>query len=164
MIHDITIPPLTRTLGALASILTKAEAHCTAKGIDPQAMLAFRLYPDMFPFTRQVQLACDFAARIPPRLAGAEVPSYPDTETSFAELQARVARVKADIAAYGPDSFHGATERQITIKTRMAELNMTGLQFLSQYALPQFYFHVTTAYTILRHNGVELGKRDYMGA
>jgi hypothetical protein len=163
MIHDITIPPLTRTLGALANILTKAEAHCTAKGIDPHAMLAFRLYPDMFPFTRQVQLACDFAARIPPRLAGAEVPSYPDTETSFAELQARVARVTADIAGFGPDSFPGAAERQITIKTRAGELNMTGLQFLSQYALPQFYFHVTTAYTILRHNGVELGKRDYMG-
>jgi len=164
MIHEITIPPLTRTLGALTTILTKGDAHCTAKGIDPQAMLAFRLYPDMFPFTRQVQLACDFAARIPPRLAGAEVPSYPDTETSFAELLARVAKVKADIAAYGPDSFHGAAERPITIKTRIAELNMTGLQFLTQYALPQFYFHVTAAYTILRHNGVELGKRDYMGA
>jgi hypothetical protein len=118
----------------------------------------------MFPFTRQVQLACDFAARIPPRLAGAEVPSYPDTETSFAELLARVAKVKAGLAAYGPDAFDGAAERQITIKTRMAELNMTGLEFLTQYALPQVYFHVTTAYTILRHNGVELGKRDYMGA
>jgi hypothetical protein len=163
MIHAITIPPLTRTLGALTTILTKGAAHCTAKGIDPQAMLAFRLYPDMFPFTRQVQLACDFAARIPPRLAGAEVPSYPDTETSFAELLARVDRVKADISAYGPDRFHGAAERPITIKTRAGDLNMTGLEFLTQYALPQFYFHVTAAYTILRHNGVELGKRDYMG-
>ncbi len=83
MIHDITIPPLTRTLGGLATILGKAEAHCSQRGIDPQALLGFRLFPDMFPFTRQVQLACDFAARIPPRLAGAEVPSYPDTETTL---------------------------------------------------------------------------------
>jgi hypothetical protein len=164
MIHDITIPPLTRTLGALTTILTKGEAHCSAKGIDPQAMLAFRLYPDMFPFTRQVQLACDFAARIPPRLTGSEMPSYPDTEASFAELLARVAKVRADIATYGPERFEGAAGRQIAIKTRVAELQMTGLVFLTQYALPQFYFHVTAAYTILRHNGVELGKRDYMGA
>lgn len=164
MIHDITVPPLTRTLGGLATILTKAEAHCTERGIDPQALLTFRLYPDMFPFTRQVQLACDFAARIPPRLAGAEIPSYPDTETSFPELQARVAKARSDIAAYGPDRFHGAAERAITIKTRAADLNLTGLQFLTQYALPQVYFHVTTAYAILRHNGVEVGKRDYMGA
>jgi hypothetical protein len=164
MIHDITIPPLTRTLGALGTILTKAETHCTARGIDPQALLAFRLFPDMFPFTRQVQLACDFAARIPPRLCGADLPSYPDTETSFAELQARVARVRADLAGYGPERFEGAAERAITIKTRMAELQMTGLQFLMQYALPQVHFHATTAYNILRHNGVELGKRDYMGA
>jgi hypothetical protein len=164
MIHDITVPPLTRTLGALSGILTKAEAHCSGKGIDPQALLTFRLFPDMFPFTRQVQLACDFAARIPPRLAGADVPSYPDTETTFAELQARVARVRADVAGYGPERFEGAADRQITIKTRVAELQMTGLVFLTQYALPQVHFHATTAYNILRHNGVELGKRDYMGA
>ena len=164
MIHDITIPPLTRTLGALGLILTKAEAHCEARKIDPQALLAFRLFPDMFPFTRQVQLACDFSVRIPARLAGAEVPSYPDTETTFAELQARVARARADVAGYGPERFEGAAERAITIKTRVAELNLTGLQFLMQYALPQVHFHATTAYNILRHNGVELGKRDYMGS
>jgi hypothetical protein len=163
MIHDITIPPLTRTLGALSGILGKAEAHCTAKAIDPQALLGFRLFPDMFPFTRQVQLACDFAARIPPRLCGAELPSHPDTETSFAELQDRIARVRAEIGAYGPDRFEGAAQRPITIRTRTAELHMTGLVFLMQYALPQVHFHATTAYDILRHNGVELGKRDYMG-
>jgi len=164
MIHDITIPPLTRTLGALGGILAKAEEHCTATGIDPQALLGFRLYPDMLPFTRQVQLACDFAARIPPRLCGLEVPSHPDTETSFAELQARVARVRDDLAVYGPERFTGAADRAITIKMRMAELHMTGLEFLTQYALPQMHFHATTAYNILRHNGVVLGKRDYMGA
>jgi uncharacterized protein len=164
MLHEITIPPLTRTLGALSGILTKAEAHCEARKIDPQALLAFRLFPDMFPFTRQVQLACDFAVRIPPRLCGDDLPSYPDTETSFAELQARVARARADVAGYGPERFEGAADRAITIKTRMAELQMTGLQFLTQYALPQVHFHATTAYNILRHNGVDLGKRDYMGA
>jgi uncharacterized protein len=164
MIHDITIPPLTRTLGALGGILAKAEAHCEAKKIDPQALLVFRLFPDMFPFTRQVQLACDFAVRIPARLSGAEMPSYPDTETSFAELQARVARARDDVSAYGPARFDGAAERAITVKTRVAELHMTGLQFLTQYALPQVHFHATTAYNILRHNGVDLGKRDYMGA
>ena len=163
MIHDITIPPLIRTLDALGVILAKTEAHCTAKGIDPQALLGFRLFPDMFPFTRQVQLACDFAARIPPRLAGAELPSYPDTETSFAELQARVGRVRTEVASYGPERFDGAAERSIVIKMRSGELTMTGLQFLMQYALPQLHFHATTAYAILRHNGVEIGKRDYMG-
>jgi len=163
-LHEITIPPLTRMLEALGNILAKAEAHCEARKIDPQALLAFRLFPDMYPFTRQVQLACDFAVRIPARLARAEMPSYPDTETTFAELQARVARVRAEVAGYGPERFEGAAERDITIKTRMAELHMTGLQFLTQYALPQVHFHATTAYNILRHNGVDLGKRDYMGA
>jgi hypothetical protein len=164
MIHDLTIPPLDRTLGALGGILAKAEAHCSDRGIDPQALLSFRLFPDMFPFTRQVQLACDFAARIPPRLCGADLPSYPDTEASFADLQARVAKVRAGLADYGPDRFAGAAERAVTIKTRMAELNMTGLVFLTQYALPQVYFHTATAYNILRHNGVEVGKRDFLGA
>jgi hypothetical protein len=164
MIHVLTVPPLTRTLGALGGILAKAEAHCEARKIDPQALLAFRLFPDMFPFTRQVQLACDFAVRIPPRLCGDDLPSYPDTETSFAELQDCVARARADVAGYGPERFEGAADRAVTIKTRMADLQMTGLQFLTQYALPQVHFHATTAYNILRHNGVELGKRDYMGA
>ncbi len=163
MIHDITVPPIVRSLGALSLILGKAEAHCTAKGIDPQALLAFRLFPDMFPFTRQVQLACDFAARIPARLAGDEVPSYPDTETSFAELRARAERVAAAVAAHGPERFEGAAARQVVIKMRSGELEMTGLVFLTQFALPQMHFHMTTAYNILRHNGVEVGKRDYMG-
>lgn len=163
LIHAITVPPLTRTLGALGGILAKADAHCTARSIDPAALLAFRLFPDMLPFTRQVQLACDFAARLPARLAGADLPSYPDTETSFAALQARVETARADVAAYDPARFEGAAEREVTIKTQMAELQMTGLVFLTQFALPHVHFHATTAYDILRHNGVELGKRDYMG-
>jgi hypothetical protein len=164
LIHDITIPPIVRMLGALDGILAKAEAHCGDRGIDPQALLGFRLFPDMFPFTRQVQLACDFAARIPPRLAGDDLPSFPDTETGFADLRVRVGRVRDGVAVYGPARFDGAAERQIIVRTRAAEMQMTGLVFLTQYALPQLYFHATTAYAILRHNGVDLGKRDFMGA
>ncbi len=164
MIHDITIAPLTRTLGALSAILAKADAHCGAHGVDPAALLTFRLYPDMLPFTRQVQLTCDFAARTPSRLAGDEVPSFPDTETSFAELQVRVAQARDHVASFAPERFEGAATRTITLKLRHSEMVLPGLQFLTIYALPQFYFHATTAYNILRHNGVELGKRDFMGA
>ncbi len=162
--YDHILPPITQTLGALTKILGKAEAHCEARKIDPVALLQFRLFPDMFPLTRQVQLTCDFAARLPPRLCGDDLPAFPDTETSFAELQARVAAAQAFVATYGRERFAGSEDRQITIKMRGTEMTMTGLQFATQYALPQVYFHMTTSYNILRHNGVELGKRDYMGA
>jgi hypothetical protein len=162
--HAHIVPPMDRTLGALSKILAKAEAHCTARNIKPEALLAFRLFPDMFPFTRQVQLACDFAARAASRLAG-EVPrSFPDTETTFAELQARIADVRAYMAGFPASAHEGAETRDVTIKMRGQDMTMTGLNFLTLYALPQFHFHATTAYNILRHNGVELGKLDYMGA
>ena len=162
--HPYIVPPMDRTLGALSKILAKADAHCTARNIKPEALLAFRLFPDMFPFTRQVQLACDFAARAAARLAG-EVPrSFPDTETSFAELQARIAEVRAYTAGFAAAAYAGAETREVTIKARGQDMTMTGLAFLTLYALPQFHFHATTAYNILRHNGVELGKMDFMGA
>jgi uncharacterized protein len=163
MIHDILIPPATRTLGALSGILTKADAHCAARKIDPAVLLTYRLYPDMLNFTKQVQLACDFAARAASRLVGEEVPSFPDTETSFAELQARIAAVRAHLASFGPERFSDAATRTITLKLRQGELVLPGLQFLTLYALPQVYFHAVTAYDILRHNGVEIGKSDFMG-
>jgi uncharacterized protein len=162
--HPYVVPPMDRTLGALSNILDKAEAHCAAKNIKPEALLTFRLYPDMFPFTRQVQLSCDFAARAAARLAGAEPRSFPDTETTFAELQARIAAVRDYTGGFAPADFDGAEGRMITIKARGKDMTMPGLAFLTVYALPQFHFHVTTAYNILRHNGVELGKMDYMGA
>jgi uncharacterized protein len=159
-----TIPPMDRTLGALSAILTKAEAHCTAKTIKPEALLTFRLFPDMFPLTRQVQLACDFAARAAARLAGAEPQAFADTETSFAELQTRIATARAYMASFPATAYDGAEGRDVTIKMRGQDMTMKGLAYLSMYSLPQFHFHATTAYNILRHNGVEIGKADYMGA
>lgn len=158
-----TVPPLTRTLDALAAILTKAEAHCTARKIDPSALLTARLYPDMFPFTRQVQLTCDFSARAGARLTGADVPAFPDVETSFAELTARVQKARDYVLGLKPPAFDGADIRIVTIKMRGQDVAMPGLQYLTVFSLPQVYFHAATAYGILRHNGVEVGKMDYMG-
>ena len=115
VIYDASVLTTLRTLGALSNILTKAEAHCTARKIDPAALLNFRLFPDMMTFTKQVQLACDFAARSASRLAGDDVPSFPDTETSFAELQARITAAKAHISGYTPDRFADAASRSITL-------------------------------------------------
>lgn len=162
--HDQSAAAFDRFLGALSAVLSKAEAHCTAKGIKPEALLNFRLFPDMLPFTRQVQLTCDFAARATARLAGDDPASFPDTETTFAELQARIAAARAYVAGFGPERLAGAAARPVTLRIRGEERTMTGAEFLSFFSLPQFYFHMTTAYDILRHNGVELGKRDFMGA
>jgi len=161
--YTYSIVPMTRSLRALAAILTKAEAHCEERGIKPEALLTFRLFPDMMAFTRQVQLTCDFAARASARLAGAEVPSFPDTETSFAELEGRITAALAALTSHDKAAFDGADSREVTLKIRGQDVTMTGQQFLSIYSLPQFYFHLTTAYNILRHNGVDLGKGDYMG-
>lgn len=164
MIHAASVVAMDRTLGALSSILNKAEAHCDAKTIKPEALLGFRLFPDMFPFTRQVQLACDFAARTAARLAGEEPKSFADTEVSFAELQGRIAAVRAYMASFPASAYDGAETRAVTIKMRGEDVTMPGLSYLTVYSLPQFHFHATTAYNILRHNGVEIGKRDYMAA
>lgn len=161
--HHRSVAVYDRFLANLSKILTKAEAHCEARGIKPEAMLTFRLFPDMFPFLRQVQLACDFAARACARLAGEEPKSFPDTETSFAELQARIAAARGYIAGFDPARYDGAEGREIRIRIRGNEVMMKGEAFLNLYSLPQFYFHIATAYNILRHNGVELGKGDYMG-
>lgn len=162
--YDTIVPPLDRSLGALSAVLAKAEAHAEAKNIRPEALLAYRLFPDMLPFTRQVQLACDFAARASARMAGEVPQSFPDTETSFAELQTRIATARAYMATFPAQAYDGAGVREVTIKMRGQDVTLAGLQYLMVYSLPQFYFHATTAYNILRHNGVELGKADYMGA
>jgi uncharacterized protein len=162
--HAQIVLPMDRSLAALSNILAKAEAHCEAKGIKPEALLDFRLFPDMFPFTRQVQLTCDFAARAAARLAGAEPKGFPDTETTFAELQARIAAARDYMASFPAEAHDGAATRPVTIKMRGQDVTMPGLEYLTLYSLPQVYFHATTAYNILRHNGVEIGKRDFMGA
>jgi len=162
--HRQSVAVFDRFLSALSNILAKAEAQCEAKKYKPEVILADRLFPDMFSFTRQVQLACDFAARGTARLAGQDPKGFPDTETSFAELRDRIAAARGYMASFDAADLAKATERQITFKAGGHDMTLSGPDFLSFYALPQFFFHVTTAYDILRHNGIDLGKRDYMGA
>ena len=156
------VPALSRILLALSNVLTKAEAHCTAHKIDPVVLLTYRLFPDMLPFTRQIQLTCDFSARAVARLSGSEVPGFPDVETTFAELQTRIATAKAYVEGFGVAQFDGAEAREIVLPMRGSETKMSGVDYYTLYSLPQVYFHATTAYNILRHNGVEVGKRDFM--
>jgi hypothetical protein len=161
--HDASVAVYERFLGSLSAILTKAEAHCTQRKIEPAALLTFRLFPDMLPLTAQVQLTCDFAARGAARLAGEEPKTFADTESSFAELQARIGAARDYIASFGVERFKGAEGRMITLKQRSGEMVLSGRSYLQVYSMPQFLFHLTTAYNILRHNGIEIGKRDYMG-
>lgn len=160
---DRSIPVFLHGLTALSGVLSKAEAHCAAQKIDPAAFLGFRLYPDMLPFTRQVQLSCDFAARGAARLAGAEPKSFPDTEVDFAGLQARIASAKDYVGSFSAEALQGAESREITLKVAGAERKFSGAAYLSYFVLPNVYFHMATAYDILRHNGVVLGKADFMG-
>ncbi len=151
-------------LGALAGVLAKADAHCATRKIDPNALLHARLYPDMFPLLRQVQVASDFAKSVSARLAGVEVPKTEDGEQTFADLQGRISRALAFIASLTPEQFEGCESREIVTQPGTPkEKHFTGQSYLLTYGLPHFYFHVTTAYAILRHNGVEVGKKDYLG-
>jgi hypothetical protein len=150
-------------LKGLSGVLTKAQAQAEAKKIDPSAYLQARLYPDMFPLTRQVQIACDFAKGPVARLAGADMPSFEDTETSFAELKDRVAKTIAYIETVPAASIDGSEDKDITLVRRGESFVFKGLPYLMEQALPNFFFHITTAYAILRHNGVEIGKKDFLG-
>ena len=164
-LYDASIPVFTQMLTALSDVLKKAEAHASAKNIDPNALLQARLFPDMFPLVRQVQIAVDFAKGVSSRLAEIEVPKYEDTETTFAELQALLTKVLGYIGEIKPEQING--QEGIEIVTRPGtpkEKRFSGQSYLLTYGLPQFFFHDTTAYALLRHNGVEVGKRDYMGA
>lgn len=163
MMHSLAVLTFDRFLAALSGLLTRAEAHCEAKKITPDAILQFRLFPDMFPLTVQVQLACDFAARGSARLAGVPPRSFPDSEATFAELQARIQTARDYIAGFEPAAYEGADERIVTFPAGGREMQMAGRDYLTLYAMPQFFFHMTTAYNILRHNGVDLGKADFMG-
>jgi len=146
-------------------VLAKAEAHAAERKIEPAALLQARLFPDMYTFTRQVQIACDFAKGVSARLAGVEVPAYEDKEQSFEELRARVAETVAFIGTLDASGFEGSEDRGIVTRPGTPrERTFNGQAYLLGYGLPQFFFHVTTAYALLRHNGVEVGKRDYMGA
>ena len=161
--YSASVPRFAHALRNLAEILTKAEQHASAHKIDPAVLLSARLYPDMFELLRQVRIVCDNAKGAAARLAGREVPKYEDTEQSFAELQQRIAKVIAFIESVPANQIDGSEERKVVLTLRGQEVTFTGLQYLTAFALPNFYFHLVTAYDILRHNGVELGKRDYLG-
>jgi hypothetical protein len=163
-LYDATVPALLQTLGALSGILTKAEAHCAAKNIAPEVMLSARLYPDMLPLSKQIQLACDFAAKGCARVTHSEVPSTPDTEKSFAELQQRLANTIDYVKGFKPEQFEGMEAREVKFPAGPDRtMTLKGQQFLSHFTLPNLYFHAATAHGILRHNGVEIGKRDFLG-
>ncbi|MCW5751878.1 MAG: DUF1993 domain-containing protein [Alphaproteobacteria bacterium] len=162
-IHDAAVPPVLQILNAMSAILDKAARHCEARKIDPAVLLAFRLAPDMFPLTRQIQIMTDQAKGMAARLTGSEVPSWPDSETSIEELKARIARAATFVKGFTPAQFAGAEDRQIVLKVGGNEMNFTGRQYLVNFVFPNFYFHATTAYDILRHCGVEIGKRDFLG-
>jgi hypothetical protein len=156
-------PRFANTLKNLSAILDKAQTHADAKKIDPKVLTAARLYPDMFPMARQVQSACDTAKGAVARLAGVEIPVHEDTEQTFEELKARIAKTIAFINTIKPAQVDGSEDKEVVLKFRSGEVKFKGIQYLLGHALPNFYFHVTTAYDILRHNGVEVGKRDYIG-
>ncbi|WP_204508189.1 DUF1993 domain-containing protein [Aestuariivirga litoralis] len=160
--YDASVPVFVHFLRSLSVILKKAEVHCTAKKIDPSVILSARLFPDMFPLTRQVQIASDAAKGAGARLTGMAVPSWADEERSFEELQARIARTIAFLSDLKAEQFDGAETREISLKAGGRELNFKGFAYLETWAKPNFYFHVTTAYAILRHNGIELGKPDFL--
>ena len=162
--YDATVPAFLQLLNSLSGILTKAEAHCKAKNINPDVILASRLYPDMLPFSKQIQLMSDFAAKGCARLAHVDVPSTPDTEKTFEELRARLAKTADYIKSLKPAQFEGADAKDVTFPAGPDKtMTLKGQAFVSNVAFPNFYFHAATAHGILRHNGVEIGKRDFLG-
>jgi hypothetical protein len=161
--YQASVPRFVNVLRNLANILDKAQAHAETKKIDPAVLPSFRLFPDMLPLKSQVQIACDTAKGLVARLAGVEIPVFEDTETTIPELKARVLRTIAFIETMTPAQIDGTEDKEIITRRGEKETRYTGIQFLLGHAIPNVYFHVTTAYNILRHNGVEIGKRDYLG-
>jgi hypothetical protein len=162
-IYDASIPPMIRMLENLAKILDKAVAQAKSEDKDPATLLDARLAPDMHPLTRQIQIASDAAKGCAARLAGIEPPAMPDTETNFAELHARIAATIAFLKSVTAEQLAGAEDRKVTLKLPQGALELSGRDFLTTFALPNFYFHTTTAYGLLRHKGIQIGKRDYLG-
>ncbi len=160
--HAVSAPVFVRMLQNTSSILTKAEQQAKVKGYEPSVLLNDRLAPDMFTLTRQIQIATDHAKGCMARLAGHTPEAMEDTETTFAQIQARIAKVIKLVEGYKPEQLDGSETREITIKIPNSELKFTGLDYVNHWAMPNFYFHITTAYAILRHNGIELGKRDFL--
>ena len=157
------VPPITRSLSNLRAILEKAAAYAEAKKIDPAVLINARLYPDMFPLSRQVQIASDVAKGAVSRLAGLEPPKYEDNESTFPELLARLDKTIALLASCKPEQLDGSEDKTIVLPMHDKTVTFTGASYLHDFVLPNVYFHVTTVYAILRHNGVEIGKKDFLG-
>jgi hypothetical protein len=162
-LYQAVIPVMLQMLGGLSGTCDKASAHCAEKKIDPSALLTARLYPNMYMFQKQVQVATDWARNTASMLAGVEAPKPANDEKSFDDLRARIASTVAFVNSIGPEKINAAEGREITWATSANTRVMMGEDFALHQALPQFFFHVTSAYAILRHNGVELAKRDFMG-
>ena len=162
-IYEASIPPLIRGLENLSKILDKAVAQAKSEDRDLNSLLEGRLAPDMFPFTRQVQVVSDTAKGCGARLTGTEPPSYPDEEKTFPELQQRIAKTVAYLKTLRPEQFEGADVRTVTLKFPNSSLSFSGRDYLTNFVLPNFYFHMTAAYAILRHDGINIGKMDYLG-
>jgi hypothetical protein len=162
--YDSTVPAYLQILSSLTGLLGKAEAYCETKKVAPEVLLGARLYPDMLPFTKQIQLACDFATKGCARLSHSEVPSTPDTETTFGELRQRLAKSIDYLKTFKPEQFEGADARDVTFPSGPnATTTLKGQEFVNRVSFPNFYFHAAIAHGILRHNGVEVGKRDFLG-
>jgi hypothetical protein len=162
-LYDVSIPVFTLSLSNLAVLLDKAASHSESKKMDPKVFPATRLIADMLPLSSQIQIACDTAKGAAARLAGVEVPKHPDTETTLDELKARVAKTLDFIKTIKPEQLQGAETREIVLQFPQSTLKFTGLNYLTNFVLPNFFFHVTTAYALLRKNGVDVGKRDFLG-
>ena len=161
--YQASVPRFANILGNLSNILDKTQAHIEAKKIADSSLTAYRLFPDMLPMTTQVQIACDAAKGVVARLAGVAIPAFDDNEVTLADLKARIAKTVAFIQTITPAQIDGTEDKDIVIKRGEKETHYKGMQFLMGHAIPNFYFHVTTTYNILRHNGVEIGKRDFLG-
>lgn len=161
--YQASVPVLIHNLKALSAILKKGADHAKARGLDPAVLVNARLFPDMFPLVRQVQIATDQAKFGVARLTGVEAAKFADDETTFEQLKARIERTRAFVAGVPREAFEGAATRRVEVPTRATTYAFDGRTFLLQWAMPNFYFHVVTAYDILRHNGVEIGKRDFLG-
>jgi hypothetical protein len=162
-LYDVSIPVFTLSLNNLSAILDKAESHGDAKKVDPKVIPQTRLIVDMLPLSAQIQIACDTAKGAAARLAGVQAPKHEDTEATLAELKARVAKTLGFIKTIKPEQLQGAETREVVLQLPQTTLKFTGLNYLTNFALPNFFFHMTMAYALLRKNGIDLGKRDFLG-
>ena len=163
-LYSATVPVFKQMLLALSDVLKMGEEHAQHRKFEPTVLLQSRLFPDMLPLVRQVQIACDFAKSVPARIAGVEVAAYEDSEQSFAELQQRIAKTLALIEGMTAEQLNGSAVKEVVLRPGTPkEKKLSVEDYALKYGMPQFFFHVTTAYNLLRHNGVEIGKKDYMG-